>query len=64
MASNEFRAAKKKIRRAQHASQVKAAVDELDAIWRSDRKVMRDRDWVRLSALVGAKVRKLKGKDK
>jgi hypothetical protein len=55
MASNEFRACKKAIKKAKTKSDVSAAVDVLDDAWiaanRSE-KIMKETDWVQLVHLI------------
>ena len=58
MASNQFRAAKKKIRRATTEAEIKEAMDTLDEQWAQDPLIMRGVHWVAVSALVGKVVRR------
>ena len=55
MASNEFRACKKAIKRATCIQDIETAIATLDSIWwkhNCSKKIMRDKDWKRLTIIL------------
>jgi len=62
MASNEFRKCKKLIKRAKTCDDIVKAVDKLDAVWFESGmslKIMKDKDWLRLTNVVSKAAHKL-----
>ena len=63
MASNEFRACKKAIKRAKTKQEIGDAVDVLDEVWYKSgesEKIMKPADWWRLTLLIHKTITKIK----